>query len=71
MYLASSFIYCRENTYDTVDLNESASLSHHIAMETNPAYGVYVHTQWLYTVVEDAYVRMWFKYELLQDVKTF
>ena len=29
---------CSENTYKTVEPKESAALSEHIAMETNPAY---------------------------------
>ena len=29
---------CSENTYETVELKESAALSDHVAMETNPAY---------------------------------
>ena len=29
---------CSENTYETVEPKESAALSDHVAMETNPAY---------------------------------
>ena len=31
---------CRENPYDTVGAKESTAMSDHVAMETNPAYGV-------------------------------
>ena len=31
---------CRENTYDTVGPKEPTAMSDHVAMETNPAYGV-------------------------------
>ena len=30
----------RENTYDTVGPKEPTAMSDHVAMETNPAYGV-------------------------------
>ena len=32
--------HCRENTYDAVGPKESTAMSAHVAMETNPAYGV-------------------------------
>ena len=31
---------CRENTYDTVGPKEPTAMSGHVAIETNPAYGV-------------------------------
>ena len=37
---------CRENPYDTVGAKESTAMSDHIAMETNPAYGVCSSKQW-------------------------
>ena len=39
IYRNSTFPYpCSENTYKTVEPKESAALSEHIVMETNPAY---------------------------------
>ena len=38
-FIAIAFPYpCSENTYKTVEPKESAALSDHVAMETNPAY---------------------------------
>ena len=38
VYNCTSLSPCSENTYETVEPKESAALSDHVAMETNPAY---------------------------------